>query len=80
MVNVDAKERARIMAVLHGFVLILTSPFGWFSGQLSEVNRRYPFYLSIMLYALGILMTYLAGRPPKPAETADVYGSDPSPV
>ena len=65
VINVDAKERARIMAVLNGFVLIVTSPFGWFSGQLSEVNRRYPFFLSIMLYILGILLTYLAGRPSK---------------
>ncbi len=62
VVNVDAKERARIMATLNAIVLILTSPFGWFAGRLSEVNRSYPFVLSIILFALGIILTYFGGR------------------
>ena len=63
VLNVDAQERARIMAILYAMVLIITSPFGWIAGQFSEVNRSYPFVLSIIFYALGIALTFLAGRP-----------------
>lgn len=60
---VDAKERARIMAILNAIVLIFTSPFGWIAGQFSETNRRLPFILSIFLYVIGIALAYYAGRP-----------------
>ncbi len=63
VLNVDARERARIMAILYAIVLIITSPFGWIAGQFSEVNRSYPFVLCIIFYTLGIALTFLAGRP-----------------
>jgi DHA1 family tetracycline resistance protein-like MFS transporter len=62
VINVDAQERARIMAVLNAVVLIAMSPFGWFAGRLSEINQRFPFVLSILLYAFGLLLTYMARR------------------
>jgi MFS family permease len=62
VVTVDAQERARIMAILYVIVILLTSPFGWIAGQLSEVNRRLPFALNIALFGAGVLLTYLAGR------------------
>ena len=74
VLNVDAKERARIMAVLNAVVLIITSPTGWLSGRLSEINRRYPFVLSILLYVFGIVLTYLAGRPSKKPAPVDQDG------
>ncbi len=60
--TVDAKERARIMAILYTVVLMFTSPFGWIAGQLSEVNRDLPFILNIVLYSLGMLLAFTAGR------------------
>jgi hypothetical protein len=65
VLTVDARERARIMAILNAAVLILTSPFGWFAGRLSEVNRRYPFVLTILLSILGIILAYSAGHKSK---------------
>lgn len=62
VVTVDAQERARIMAILYVIVILLTSPFGWIAGQLSEVNRRLPFALNIAFFGAGVLLTYLAGR------------------
>ncbi len=62
VITVDAKERARIMAILYVVILLLTSPFGWVAGQLSEVNRRLPFILNVVLFAAGALLTYVASR------------------
>ena len=62
VVTVDAKERARIMAILYVIVILCTSPFGWIAGQLSEVNRRLPFAHNIALFGMGILLTLAAIR------------------
>jgi MFS family permease len=62
VVAVDAKERARIMALVNVIVLIGVSPAGWLAGQLSAVNRRWPFVLVIALFALAGAVVYLAHR------------------
>jgi uncharacterized membrane protein YeaQ/YmgE (transglycosylase-associated protein family) len=62
VLTVDAKERARIMALLSVLVIVVTSPFGWIAGQLSEVNRSWPFILNIVLFGVGSLLTYFEGR------------------
>jgi MFS family permease len=53
VVTVDKEERARIMALLNAGVLLVATPFGWITGQLSAANRRWPFLLSAALYAVG---------------------------
>jgi len=62
VLSVDAKERARIMGLLTVLVIIVTSPFGWIAGQLSGVNRSLPFFLNIVLFAVGGLLTYFEVR------------------
>jgi DHA1 family tetracycline resistance protein-like MFS transporter len=62
VVIVDAQERARIMAILYVAVIVLTSPFGWIAGQMSELNRALPFMLNVALYAIGGLLTWWALR------------------
>jgi len=60
---VDPRERARIMGLLFVLVILLTTPFGWIGGQLSELNpgpavraadRAVPHWHS--------LLTVIAGR------------------
>jgi len=60
--TVNATERARIMALLNLAVILCTSPFGWIAGQLSALDRRYPFMLIIGGLLLSGMLTYLAGR------------------
>ena len=60
--TVDAQERARIMAVLYTVVLMITSPFGWIAGQISELNRRLPFVLLVVLTGVGMLLVWLGAR------------------
>jgi MFS family permease len=74
VVIVDAKERARIMAILYVIVIVCTSPFGWVAGQMSEANRTWPFVLNIVLYSLGGLLTFLASRLAKESALSPVEG------
>ncbi len=60
VITINPKERARIMAILWGVMLVFTSPFGWIAGQMSEMNRSLPFVLNIILFALGGLLTFFA--------------------
>ncbi len=62
VVNVNAEERARIMAILYMLVILATSPFGWIAGQMSGINRSLPFVLNIGLFAVGVVLTFLTGR------------------
>ena len=60
VITINPKERARIMAILWGGMLVFTSPFGWIAGQMSEMNRSLPFILNIVLFALGAVLSFLA--------------------
>lgn len=62
VVTVDAKERARILSVLWVGIILLTSSFGSIAGNLSTLNKTFPFYLNIALFIVGAALAYLAGR------------------
>lgn len=62
IVSIDPLERARINAILFALVILLTSPFGWIAGQLSETNRTLPFVLNILLLLIGMGLVSLAWR------------------
>lgn len=62
VINVDQAERARIMAIVMVIVVALTSPFGFIAGKMSEVNRILPFVFNICLFAIGIVLVWMAAR------------------
>jgi MFS family permease len=62
VLTVDPKERARIQSILYVGIILLTSPFGWIAGTLSEINKNLPFILNISLFILGAVLAYLAGK------------------
>ncbi len=66
-VSLDAKERARIMAIIYMIVIVFTTPFGWIGGVLSQINRVLPFLVNIVFFAAGGLLAHLAARVPEPA-------------
>jgi hypothetical protein len=74
IISISPEERARINAILSMVVILLTSPFGWIAGQLSETNRIFPFVLNIFLFLVGMGLVALAwrlrNRGVKAAETA----------
>jgi hypothetical protein len=43
-------------------VVLVSSPFGAIAGKMSEFNRILPFILNIFLFAIGIVLVWLAAR------------------
>ena len=61
-IHVDPSERSGIMALLQTTVMLVSVPFGYIGGLLSDISRILPFVLSIALLLLGILATTLFYR------------------
>jgi MFS family permease len=59
----ESAERARISAMVSVALIMIISPFGWIAGQLSAQDRSLPFALNTGLFAIGILLVWLFGRP-----------------
>lgn len=53
----DSTKRSGIMALLQTAVMLVSVPFGYIGGLLSDISRILPFVLSIGLLMLGILAT-----------------------
>jgi len=58
-IHVDPEERSGIMALLQTTVMLISVPFGYIGGLLSDISKALPFVLSIALLLLGILATTL---------------------
>ncbi len=56
-IHVDAQERSGIMALLQTTVMLVSVPFGYLGGVLSDTSKILPFVLNIILLLLGILAT-----------------------
>lgn len=61
-IHVDPSERSVIMALLQTTVMLVSVPFGYIAGLLSDISKILPFVLSIVLLLLGILATALFYR------------------
>jgi len=61
VLTIRARERARIQSILSVGIILLTSPFGWIAGTLSEINKDLPFVLNMILFAVGAALAYMAG-------------------
>jgi hypothetical protein len=56
-------ECTRISAMVYVDMSLLISPFGWIAGQLSSLNRSLPFALNMGLFAIGIILVTVIGKP-----------------
>ncbi len=61
-IHVDPVERSGIMALLQTTVMLVSVPFGYIGGLLSDISRILPFVLSIAILLIGILATALFYR------------------
>jgi DHA1 family tetracycline resistance protein-like MFS transporter len=62
VLSVDPEERPRIQSILYVSVILITTPFGWIAGLMSEANKSLPFILNIVFFVIGGFLAYLAGR------------------
>ncbi len=61
-IHVDPSERSNIMALLQTTVMLVSVPFGYIGGVLSDISRALPFVLIIGLLLLGIGATAIYYR------------------
>jgi len=54
---IDPEERARIRSLFHVIVLAISTPFGFLAGFLSDINRRWPFILTLAIFVLMVVFT-----------------------
>ncbi len=61
--SMESSERARVSAMVYVALIVLISPFGWIAGQLSALDRAFPFALNMGLFGVGIILVWFIGRP-----------------
>ena len=61
-VSMDSHERARVTAMVYVALILVISPFGWIAGQLSAMDRAFPFALNMVLFAIGAILVWWIGR------------------
>lgn len=68
-IHVNPEDRSRIMALLQTTVMLVSVPFGYIGGLLSDLDRTLPFVLNMGLLFLGMLATFLffRGKSVRPA-------------
>jgi len=59
---VRPRERARTLGIYDAITFAVAIPFGYFAGFLSDVDRRLPFVLNIILFAVMIFVLGKAKR------------------
>lgn len=52
--SIDPTERARCRSLINVAALAITSPFGFLAGFLSDMDRRLPFVLNVVLFLVMI--------------------------
>jgi hypothetical protein len=62
-VSLETAERARVSAMVYVALIVLISPFGWIAGQLSALDRSFPFILNTGLFAIGLVLVWIIGKP-----------------
>ena len=67
-IHADPQERSGILALLQTTVMLVSVPFGYIGGVLSDISRVLPFVLGIVLLIIGILATALFYRKQKNEE------------
>lgn len=54
--TINPKERARINALIMAFTIAFASPFGYFAGWLSSIDRRLPFVFTFTIFIVAIII------------------------
>lgn len=68
--NIDPQERARINALIMASTIAFSSPFGYFAGWLSSIDRRLPFVFMLLLFVTAMLIVR-GIREPEPCREDD---------
>jgi MFS family permease len=70
--TIEDTGRAKIMAVLHVFLLAISAPFGALAGVLSEASQVLPFLLLILLLVVSLALAVSLARLARPGRHSAV--------
>ncbi len=56
VLNASPEERSRMTSIIYAIILVLSMPFGYLTGVLSDLNKTYPFILNIVLFIAAFLI------------------------
>jgi len=59
---IDPQERARIRSLFNTIIMAVSAPFGFFAGLLSDMDRRLPFTLALILFVVMFFVIILGNR------------------
>ena len=59
---IEDDERARISSIFNSLVLFVSIPFGYLAGWLSDIDRRLPFGLDILLFIVAFIVICFGGK------------------
>ena len=59
---IEPKERARIRSLFNMIIVGLSSPFSFLAGVLSDMDRRLPFMLSLILFLIMFVVVVAGGK------------------
>jgi len=59
---IEPSERARILSIMTVLVLAVNIPFGYLAGWLSDMDRRLPFGLDIIIFSLAFITIAMSKR------------------
>lgn len=58
-IYVDPAERSNILSILQTTVMLVSVPFGYIGGVLSDISRMLPFVLCMVLLMIGVVATFI---------------------
>lgn len=62
IITIEPQERARIISIIWLIAIMVSTPFGWIAGELSQLNRILPFVLSMVLFSAGGILVYISTK------------------
>ncbi len=68
---IDKQDRARVMSLIFVCMIAISSPFGSILGYLSSINRRLPFAVNLILFAVLAVIVATTMQPTHDATTHD---------
>ena len=73
--NINPKERARINAMIMASTISFASPFGYFAGWLTSIDRRLPFVFTFIIFIVAIIIVGRIREPEFGNEDSEVDNS-----
>lgn len=61
-INAGQEERARVLGLFYGVMLLPVTLFPWLGGKLADIHISLPFYMNMAMFVLGALLTVLIWR------------------